>query len=419
MSANRVEFPDKLQFLFEPHRYKVAHGGRGGAKSWGFARALLIQAAQKPLRILCTREIQKSIKDSVHKLLSDQIQALGLSSFYQVLNTEIRGVNGSEFLFAGLQDHTVDSIKSYEGVDRVWVEEAHSVSKKSWDILIPTIRKPDSEIWITFNPGLDTDETWTRFVVNTPPEARVVQINYRDNPWFPVVLEKERQHAKQTKPPAEYENIWEGKCKAAVDGAIYADQIIAAQEQGRICNVPHDPGLKVHVVFDLGWNDSMFITLVQRHASEIRVIEALEDDHKTLDWYSATLKERKYNWGKVFLPHDGRHGNFLTGKSPEQTLRGLGWDVAIVPNVPVERGIDAARMVFPRVYMDKTKADPLVQALKRYRRHIPTTTGEPASPVHDAASHGADNFRYLALSEGSMSNEDWKPINYPKVPNVV
>src|SRR5690242_12113424 len=136
-----AEFPSKLKFLFQPKRYKVAYGGRGATKSWGFARALLIQGAQKKLRILCTREVQKSIKDSVHSLLADQIQALGFGHLYEVLQNEIRGKNGTEFLFAGLSTQTIESIKSYEGIDRVWVEEARAVSKRSWSILIPTIRK--------------------------------------------------------------------------------------------------------------------------------------------------------------------------------------------------------------------------------------------------------------------------------------
>ena len=148
-----VDFPEKLQPLFQPNRLKVAHGGRGSAKSWGFARALLIEAARTPLRVLCTREIQKSIKDSVHRLLNDQIQAMGLGHLYDVFDTEIRGKNGSLFLFAGLAQHTVESIKSFEGVDRVWIEEAQTVTKRSWDVLTPTIRKNGSEIWVTLNPA--------------------------------------------------------------------------------------------------------------------------------------------------------------------------------------------------------------------------------------------------------------------------
>ncbi len=175
-------------------------GGRGGTKSWGAARALLIKAAKKPLRILCTREVQKSIKDSVHQLLSDQIEALGLGAQYQILTHEIRGANGSLIVFAGLADQTVESIKSLEGFDVVWVEEARSCSRRSWSILIPTIRKEGSEIWVTFNPELDTDETYRRFVLNPPPDAVVVKMGWQDNPWFPEVLERERQYAQSLRP---------------------------------------------------------------------------------------------------------------------------------------------------------------------------------------------------------------------------
>jgi phage terminase large subunit len=146
-----AEFPEKLACLFKPNRYKVLYGGRGGAKSWGIARALLIMASNKPLRILCARELQMSIRDSVHKLLSDQIETLQLSGFYEIQNSSIKGLNGSEFSFAGLRSN-VAQIKSYEGVDICWVEEAQTVSKGSWNVLIPTIRKDGSEIWVSFNP---------------------------------------------------------------------------------------------------------------------------------------------------------------------------------------------------------------------------------------------------------------------------
>ena len=245
-----AEFPAKLKFLFQPSRYKCAYGGRGSGKSWGFARALLILAASKPLRILCTREVQKSIKDSVHKLLSDQIQELGLGAHYRILETEIRGINGSEFLFAGLSTQTVESIKSYEGVDICWCEEAQAISRKSWTILIPTIRKPSSEIWITFNPDLDDDETYKRFVVDPPPEAQVVKVNYHDNPWFPEVLEKERAHAERVLAPDEYRNIWEGDCKAAVDGAIYAGEIREAVEAEGEKFDPHKHQAMIEIATD-------------------------------------------------------------------------------------------------------------------------------------------------------------------------
>lgn len=410
-----LEFPEKLQCLFEPARYKVAHGGRGSAKSWSFARALLALGAQGKLRILCTREVQKSIKDSVHKLLSDQIEAIGLGWFYQIQNNEIRGINGTEFLFAGLADHTVESIKSYEGVDVVWVEEAHKVSKRSWDILIPTIRKEGSEIWISLNPELETDETYSRFVVDPPANAVVVQINYSDNPWFPDVLEQERVDCLRRDPKG-YPQIWEGKCLPAVAGAIYYDEIQAAQDEGRIARVPYDPMLKAHVVFDLGWNDAMFVTIVQRVRSELRVIESVEDSHKTLDWWSAELRKKNMNWGTVFLPHDGEHRDFKTAKSAKEILEALGWTVKITANLRVEEGIRLTRMAFPQMVFDKDKAARIVQCAKRYRRSVNQQTNEPGAPLHDEWSHGADNLRYVAINAEQMTNENWGgEIQYPSL----
>jgi phage terminase large subunit len=399
-----AQFPDKLDFLFQPHRYKVAYGGRGSGKSWGFARALLLQASNKPLRILCAREIQRSIRQSVHQLLTDQIQSLGLGPFYEVLESEIRGVNGSLFSFTGLANNTVESIKSFEGVQIVWCEEAQTISKKSWDILIPTIRKPDSEIWVSFNPNIDTDNTYQRFVVEPPENAKVVKINWQDNPWFPQVLEDERQHSLKTNP--DYANIWEGDCKAAVDGAIYSNEIREAQEGNRITTVPYDPMLKVHVVFDLGFNDSMAIILCQRGVSDIRIIKYIEDNHRTLDSFSSEIRSLNYNWGTMFLPHDGKSRDYKSGLSAEDIMRKQGWTVRIVPVSSIESGIKIARMHFHKCYFDKS-ANRLLECLKNYKRSINSSTNEPGAPLHDEYSHGADAFRYMATSVEQMKNESW------------
>lgn len=402
-----LRLPEKLGFLFEPYQYKVAYGGRGSGKSWSFARALLVQGYAEPLRILCTREIQKSIKDSVHRLLADQIKDLGLADFYEVLETVIRGKNGTEFVFAGLQTHTVESIKSYEGMDRVWIEEAHKVSKRSWDVLLPTIRKKGSQVWISFNPELESDETYQRFVLHPPPSSAVAKVNWSDNPWFhETTLPAQREHAQLTDPKG-YKNIWEGECLPAVAGAIYFDEIAASEADGRICNVPYDPTLKVHVVFDLGWNDAMAVSLVQKHASELRVIEYYEDSHKTLDHYSSWLKAKNLNWGKMYLPHDGRTRDFKTGKSAEEIMQAFGWEVAITPNMGIEDGIRLTRMTFPRIYFDQHSASRLIQCAKRYRRSINQQTQEPGAPLHDEWSHGADNLRYICVNAEAMSNESW------------
>lgn len=409
MSA--VEIPAKLKFLFEPKRYKVAYGGRGGAKSWGFARALLIQGAAAPLRILCAREIQRTIADSVHRLLSDQIKAMGLESFYSVREGEITGANGTQFLFAGIRGLDVAKIKSLEGIDRCWVEEANTVTKRSWEILVPTIRKEGSEIWCSFNPELDSDETYQRFVAKPPINSDVVKVNWSDNPWFPSVLKDEMEALKE-RDHESYLNVWEGNCRASVEGAIYANEIRQAVEHHRIRACPYDPILKVHAIWDLGWNDAMTVIMVQRVASSLSVIDYLECTH-TL--YSEIingnakitgLAQRGYRWGKDYLPHDGKAKNPQTGKSAIETLEALGRTVEEVPDIGLEEGIRAARQVFSRVYFDDIKAARLVHCLKRYRRTINQQTNEPGAPLHDEFSHGADAFRYMAVAADSLSNDD-------------
>ena len=412
----QARFPRKLDFLFKPARYKVARGGRGSGKSWGFARAILLRCVDQQTRVLCTREVQKSIKQSVHQLLSDQIEAMGLSALFEVLQTEIRGPHGSQIFFSGLSDITADQLKSFEGVDIAWCEEAQAISAKSWKTLIPTIRKDGSEIWVTYNPELESDPTHEMFVTNPPPDCVSVLMNWSDNPYFPDVLKAEREHAEKTMSAAEYGNVWEGRCLPAVTGAIYFDEVAAAEAEGRIRDVPADPLLKTHAVWDLGWNDAMSIILVQRAASELRIVDYIEDSHRTMDDYVRQLKAMPLNWGVHYLPHDGFSKDFKTGKSAQEIMEALGCAVEPTPNMTIEEGIRAARMTFARVYFDKTRAARLVECLKRYRRQINKTTLEASTPMHDEYSHGADAFRYACLVADALSNSSGssKPIKYTK-----
>lgn len=216
--ALELQFPEKLGGLFEPHRYKVMHGGRGGMKSWSAARALILEGYRRPLRVLCARELQLSIADSVHKLIADQIAALGLGRAFEVQRQGIYGPRGTEFLFSGIRSN-VNKIKSMEGVDVAWVEEAEAVSADSWEVLIPTIRKPGSEIWVTFNPQEETDPTYQRFVVNPPPDAWVREVGWEDNPWLPDELRKEKDWLYKVDPEAA-EHVWGGKPRNRSDAQV-------------------------------------------------------------------------------------------------------------------------------------------------------------------------------------------------------
>lgn len=215
-----ASLPDWAQRLWEPSRYKVMRGGRGSAKSRSAAAALLLQAASEPHRVLCAREIQKSIKDSVKRLLDDEIARLGLGDFYESVENEIRGKNGSLFIFAGLRGNSA-SIKSMEGITRCWVEEAQTISRSSLDDLIPTIRTPDSEIWFTYNPRFDTDPIDTMFKADElPPNTILLHVNWQDNPWFPDVLKQEMDYDKR-RDMDKYLHIWEGQYQTSSEARVF------------------------------------------------------------------------------------------------------------------------------------------------------------------------------------------------------
>ena len=380
-------FPKAFKPLFEPHRYKVFHGGRGGAKSWNFARALLILGAEKPLRILCAREFQTSIDDSVHRLLSDQVQALGLSGFYEVQKTQIIGANGTLIVFEGLR-RNINSLKSFEGCDICWVEEATDVSKTSWDILIPTIRKTGSEIWISFNPELDTDETYTRFVLKPPANSVVVKVNWEDNPWFPDVLRHEMEDLK-ARDHDSYLTVWEGHCRQSLDGAVYAKEIREATSANRITRVPYEAGKPVHTFWDLGKSDNTAIWFAQVVGFEFRIIDYYQNHGHNLSHYVKVLGERPYAYGTMWLPHDATHDLLASERTIEQQMRGFGFNVRIVPKTSVATGIEASRTIFGKCWFDQEKTSDGIQCLRHYhyeRKADGLTFGK--EPVHNWASHG-------------------------------
>lgn len=204
--------PKLRPFVDRKARHKVARGGRGGGKSWCIARLLLLMASERKLRILCAREVQKSLKDSVYKLLADQIESMQMGEFYEVQTTTIKGANGSEFVFTGLRDHTSDSIKSYEGCDICWIEEAARVSAHSANILIPTIRKAGSELWWSYNPEQADD--FVHANIAKREDSLVVDVGWQDNPWFTAELEAERVALKALNDDL-YRHVWEGECRSA------------------------------------------------------------------------------------------------------------------------------------------------------------------------------------------------------------
>jgi phage terminase large subunit len=405
MTTKRIQLPPWSRMLFQPARYKVAYGGRGGSKSWTFAAALLIMGVQRPIRVLCARETMQSMRDSVHRTLSDAIDRMGMGAHYTVQQATITGKNGTEFIFAGLHAN-VSNIKSAEGIDVVWVEEAQTVTADSWDTLIPTIRKDGSEIWVGFNPRLATDPTYKRFVVDPPSNAVVRKVNPEDNPWFPEVLRIEMEEDKR-RDYAKYLHIWMGECTTAIEGAVYGDEMAKALNEGRITKVSIDRTRAVDTFWDLGFGDSTAIWFAQAlPGGTFHIVDYLEDSGKPISHYLIELQKKGYLYGTDWLPHDGVdaiiHKRLASGdrsRSIEQIMRASGRRVRIAPKLNITTGINAVRSILPNCRFDEERCGRGLDCLRMYQWGPPSKIGvERSEPLHDQYSHGSDALRVFATS---------------------
>jgi len=428
----RVQFPPKMQFLFRPSRYKVGYGGRGSSKSWSIARALLLigkqpdllwpgwsaQFGNEGIRVLCYRETMRSIEESVHQLLTDQIRLMQLSDFYHIQQKNIVGNNGTEFFFAGVRQ-SVDNLKSYEGVNIAWGSQAEAMSKRSLNVVIPTIRKDivigdrkfNSELWFDFNPEFEDDEVYKLFAVeqNRPQDSQVIFINWHDNPFFPEVLRKEREDLER-RDPDECQHIYEGTCRTAVEGAIYKKELQAAEVQGRLTGrVPYDPTKSVDTFWDIGPAHTR-IWLAQSFPMEYRIVDYIAGELEALSFYVKQLQEREYHYGMHTLPWDGAARELGSGRSIQEQLQAIfGKErVRCARQLSVEDGIAAVRAIFPKCYFDSercnyvlpvTKQQVGIRGLRCYQyEYDQDLRSYGRKPLHDWASHDADAFRTLAVS---------------------
>jgi len=271
-----------IPFL-EPHRYKVAYGGRGSAKSWTIAMLLVVRARYTTLRVLCARELQLSISESVLQLLADTIERLGFSDFFDVQKTTIVGRNGSQFIFSGIKTN-ITKVKSMEGLDIVWVEEAEAVSFDSWKVLVPTLRKEGSEIWVSFNPGNILDETYKRFIVTPPTDAYVVKVNWNQNPWLTDVLRQEKDDLKASDEEL-YRHVWEGEPVADTALSIIKPMWISAARDAHLKLDIKATGGKLGG-FDVADAGADYNAYIMRHGVVVQHVEEWKD----IDPNSATQK---------------------------------------------------------------------------------------------------------------------------------
>lgn len=396
-----VELAEPFLPLLEPFRYKVAYGGRGSGKSWSIARVLVHLAHHKTLRIVCAREFQNSIEESVHKLLSDQIKSHNLP--YTIDKYRIYNDIGSEFIFKGLSKQDAAAIKSLEGADIVWVEEAQNVSEASWRNLTPTVRKPGSEIWVSFNPDTEDAPTYQRFVVREPSNSWVRRVNWDENPWFPKVLEDERLDMLRTDPSA-YDNVWEGRPRTFAEGAIFREEMDAMAAQGRIGRVPHDPTKPVTAIFDLGHaaggkSDPHAIIFAQAGAgTAVNVIDYWEGSNAIISKIiTDVLLAKPYRYAKVILPHDGNINNSQTGITDAQLFEQFHLSVELLERTTnIDKDMNNLRTVLPQMFVDEETCKGLLAALRNHRREKDEKTGLWRFK-HDWTSHGVSSARYMSV----------------------
>lgn len=431
-----AEFPNKALLLFQPAPYKVMYGGRGGSKTWCFCRSLLALAAERKLFILCARELQKSIGESVHRTLASQLAPLGLQDFYEVQSHRIIGKNGSQFVFAGIKNN-INAIKSMEAIDVCAVFEATSVSAYSWDTLLPTIRRDPpygpfergSEIWVEFNPELDTDETYKRWVLHPPEHTIQIPINWRDNRWFPEILKKQMEEMRKR----DYENyltIWEGQVRRVVRGSIYAKELEDAMRKGRISpNIHLDKSRAVDIGVDLGRADTCCLWFCQQLGTEIRVIDYYSNVGYDWSHYLEEIQGKRYRVGRIYLPHDARHEQLAAKKSIEaQTKDAFPNDqVVVVPRTPsVVNDINAVRLAFSRLFFNEVKCADGLQALAHYKYEVDEERKDPQGrgaqsqkPCHDWSSHAADGLRTFIMGLQSGDRFRRAQIHQPApLPNM-
>lgn len=421
-SAPRFAYPKAFRAIHQPARYKGAYGGRGGAKSHAFAQLLIQKAINAPLRAVCIREVQNTIRDSVRQLLVDKINQHGLAGYFDTGGTDIKCANGSFITFRGMQAYNAENIKSLEDFDIAWVEEAQTLSDRSLRLLRPTIRKEGSELWFSWNPRHDTDPVDQFFRGGDQRSGMIsVNVNYYDNPWFPEILATEL--ADDYANDAEMaEHVWGGGYEIISEGSYYAKLLSRAAKDGRIGEFPYSPDLPVFTSWDIGVDDYTAIWFLQTDGHHVWVIdfwecqnegapeivamalpELVPDARKAAANLLELGRTEPFMYGKHFLPHDVKVREWGAGaKQRSLTLMELGVKPLHVGAAtdPADR-INATRQLLPIVYFNDTpRVQQGISRLRRFSRKKNDALNIYMGPLHDDNSHAADAFGEFAVNCG-------------------
>jgi len=411
----RIETAQVFRPLLAPARYKGAHGGRGSGKSHFFADLILEDSLAEPgmsgegLRTVCIREIQKDLSQSAKLLIEDKLHehSLGEADGFKVFRELIQTPKDGLIIFKGMQDYTADSIKSLERFKRAWWEEAQTASAASLALLRPTIRENDSQLWFSWNPRRKIDPVDQMFRAGVPPtNSVIVEANWRDNPWFPTVLEQERKDCLRDH-PGQYEHIWEGGYVTIADGAYFARELILAKTEGRISRVAADPLMTIRLFFDIGGTglraDAVTIWAAQFIGREVRVLNYYEAVGQPLASHLEWMRSQGYTPGKaqIWLPHDGASQDKVYSVSYESVLRETGYVVTVVPNQgagAAKMRIEAARRLFPSIWFNEQTTSPGREAIGWYHEKKDNNRDIGLGPEHDWSSHGFDSFGLMCVA---------------------
>lgn len=425
-----IDLPDKLVPVFEGSAlYRGAYGGRGSAKTRSFAKMSAVWGARfaqanMPGVIVCGREYMNSLDESSLAEVKAAIESEPwLRDIYEIGEKYVRTRDRRiEYAFIGLR-HNLDSIKSKSRIRLLWVDEAEPVSETAWSKAIPTVREDDSEIWVTWNPERKNSATHKRFRVDPPANAKIVEMNWRDNPWFPKTLDKIRREDLE-KRPDQYAHVWEGDFVSVVEGAYFARSLAEARNQGRITRVAFDPLMRIRVFCDLGGTgakaDAFAAWPAQFIGKEVRTRDYYEAQGQPLSSHVNWLRSHGYGPDKadIVLPHDGATHDRVVDVSFESAFRAAGYSVTVIPNQgrgAARMRIEAARRLFPAVWFDADSTEAGRDALGWYHERRSDDAREIGlGPEHDWSSHGADAFGLMAVAyeEPSRTSNFDRKIEY-------
>lgn len=430
MTTASIKLPPKLIPVFAGEAdVRGAYGGRGSAKTRSFAlmtavRGYMWSKAGREGIILCGRQFQNSLDESSLEEVKAAISSEPwLAAHYDVGEKYIRTIDGRiDYKFTGL-DRNIDSVKSKARILLCWVDEAEPVTETAWQTLIPTLRDEESELWVTWNPKRKGSATDKRFRNTQDPRTKMVEMNWRDNPKFPAILERARLKD-QAERPDSYDHIWEGDYVSVVEGAYFASHLTKAKAEGRIGMVPADPLMTIRIFCDIGGTgakaDAFTMWAAQFIGLEIRVLDYYEAQGQPLGTHLAWMRERGYTPDKaqIWLPHDGSTQDKVYDVSYESALRGVGYSVTVIPNQgkgAAKARIEEARRLFSAMSFNEATTQGGLDALGWYHEKRDAERGIGLGPDHDWSSHGADAFGLMCVAYEPPNRQWGATLNYPSL----